>query len=193
MEKKIIVNVNYCYDSSNPLTYENLKMLGRGAIVWCEYSPDWNFKVENEIKTIVSDLSNPHEIDLRGSSCHVGDLKNMMKRKEKNVKIYKLNNTLMSSEDMIDGENILDYILTGEDLVPIGLKIEVYYNQYGISSGISKGYSEYYIIDKEISLNQLIKAVENNTDLKVYDGKIGILKNENDSDIYASIDSILCD
>lgn len=99
----------------------------------------------------------------------------------------------MNYKDIADGENVLDSMLTGESLIPIDLKIEVYYNPYGTSSGNSKGYSEYYIIDKEISCNQLIKAVENKGDLKVYDGKVEILKNEDDSDTYYPISSILCD
>ena len=92
MENKIVEN--YCYDSTKPLTYEELKELGIGVTVWCEYSQDWVCVVEDEIKTIVKDLEFPNEIDLMGSFCCIGDLKNTMNRNKMTVKVYELRKEL---------------------------------------------------------------------------------------------------
>lgn len=90
MENKIKIEENYYYNSSNPLTYEELKQLGVNNMVWCEYSDDWACNVKNEIKTIVKDFYNPNEIDLRGSFCCIGDLRTTMNRNKMTIKVYEL-------------------------------------------------------------------------------------------------------
>lgn len=93
MENKITVDTKYYYDSSCPLTYEELKRLGVGAIVWCEYSEGWACNVKNEIKTIIEDFYSPTEIDLRGSFCCIGNLKKTMERSKVTIKVYELKKT----------------------------------------------------------------------------------------------------
>lgn len=90
MKDKVIIDTNYYYDSSKPLIYEELKKLGIGAIVWCNYSNDWVCNVENEIKTIVEDFYDEDEIDLRGSFCCIGCLKETMNREKSNINVYEL-------------------------------------------------------------------------------------------------------
>ncbi|HBJ1650859.1 TPA: hypothetical protein LA460_000077 [Clostridium botulinum] len=84
-------NKHYFFDSSNPLTYEELKEFEIGTLVWCDYSNDWGCKVNNEPKVIVRD---ENEIDLRGSFCCVGDLKNTISRTETTIKVYELKETV---------------------------------------------------------------------------------------------------
>lgn len=90
-------------------------------------------------------------------------------------------------------ENVEEsYDLTEElkpnDLIPVGAQIEIYYNASGVDSGASNGYSDYYIVDKELTLNTLVMIIDAKGCLKISSGQISILKNsDEDEDEYQNL------
>ena len=103
MKDKVIIDTNYYYDSSKPLIYEELKKLGIGAIVWCNYSNDWVCNVENEIKTIVEDFYDEDEtlLTCRNIEFQEGDYIDLRKHTPEQIRhiekfydVYKLEETL---------------------------------------------------------------------------------------------------
>jgi hypothetical protein len=109
-------NKHYFFDSSKPLTYEELKEFEIGTLVWCDYSNDWGCKVDNEPKVIVRD---DNDIDLRGSFCCIGDLKNTMDRTETTIKVYELKETVQINvyRQQQNVQKLLDVLFTTSCIV----------------------------------------------------------------------------
>lgn len=67
-------------------------------------------------------------------------------------------------------------------IIPKGTKLDCYVNPYGVNSGISKGWSTYYIIDEEMTISKAMDLIEKQHGYKFSEEHVELTVNPDEED-----------